>query len=359
MVLSAERRQALLQAKLTALVRQGWDDAPPEDGTLGTFPAGATLIHGDRGWVLGENPDRTVGAALAWATKAGLAELHLIVPGGAGAVARRAAQFSLPVSVWIPAGPAEPSALAPAPPEPLGPPTDTPSGFDLGRLEPVLARLGDIGLDVVVEHGLVLGEILGLELVRVEPGPEGEPVVSVGVGRHDRHARSLLDPAGLVPWEDQARQAMVEVRRRRRADGPAHPARLLSPERWLRSVLVARPDLAGALRLAPFPPPSARRDLRVPCPAPAIGVGADGAPVAVVCSSGVDLEVVPVAADVRAQAAHAGGVESVTVVLPAGDDLPAMRALAALLAEPVEVRTVPADWRRFGPAGSGGGLGTL
>jgi hypothetical protein len=71
-------------------------------------------------------------------------------------------------------------------------------------------------------------------------------------------------------------------------------------------------------------------------------MAADGRPLVVVTSVGVDLDLVPTAADVRlATAADA----RVVLVVPERDDVPATRALAGRLREPAEVVSVPGNWR--------------
>ena len=60
-----ERRQALVMAKLAALVRDQWGDGPRH---ASPFPGGSALIEEDRGWVLVDvDPERALGGALAWA----------------------------------------------------------------------------------------------------------------------------------------------------------------------------------------------------------------------------------------------------------------------------------------------------
>ena len=58
-----------------------------------------------RGWVLvDDGAARRFGAALAWAWRQGVQELHVLVDGAdgdpAGVVARRAAEMTQPPSVW-------------------------------------------------------------------------------------------------------------------------------------------------------------------------------------------------------------------------------------------------------------------
>jgi hypothetical protein len=218
------------------------------------------------------------------------------------------------------------------------------------------------GAEVVIEHGVITAEVRGLEVARVEPVP-ADPVgsgvsgspgwpegngwqVAVGVGRHDREARGELRP-------DETPSAALDrvialVRRMRVAGAPRHPANTLARERWLRAVLVAHPDLVGATALFPVPPPQPRFDLRLPAPAPAAGLDLDGAPLVVVAGVGVDLELVPTAAEARWlwDLARPAGTPAgrLLLVVPEGDDYPVTRELAAGLAAPGQVVTVPRDW---------------
>jgi hypothetical protein len=142
-------------------------------------------------------------------------------------------------------------------------------------------------------------------------------------------------------------QAVAAVREWRSAAAAPHPAAALAAERWLRATVVSRPDLVGAAHLAPVPPPLPRGDLRQPAPAPAAGVDSDDRPVLVICSTGIDLDLVPTAADARL----ADGREGVRLLLavPPGDDHPVNRDMAATLRRPAEFVVVPAQWKAFAP----------
>lgn len=260
----------------------------------------------------------------------------------AGVLARRARLWAAPPTVWKVAGrgllPAEPARL----PVPVEPPA---------AAREWIGVLREHGTEVVVEGGLITGEVLGLEVARVISDREGGGWhVEVGVGRHDREATQELRPD--EPLADALDRVVAVVRGLRVAGAARGPANTLARERWLRSVVVARPELVGAARLEAASPPVARRDLVRPAPAAAAGAGLDGTPVVAVCSVGVDPDLVPAAADVRdllhrsgaLAGAHPEGRTRLVLVVPKGDDYPVTRELAAGLAEPAEIVVVPRDW---------------
>ncbi|HET9690704.1 MAG TPA: hypothetical protein VFP61_06105 [Acidimicrobiales bacterium] len=352
-----ERLGSLRRAKLKALVRDGrLGGTLPEGAVDGALPGGAAMRSADsaRGWVLvDDGAVAGLGAALAWSVRERLprAGLEVLVetaparsasrPGdgprvdAAAVVARRAAEFAPAPTVWAVAG----TELRPivagdavAAGEPELPP---------GDLDRFAAELARHGADPIVEHGVLRGEVLGLEVARAVPETNGGWRLAAGVGRHDRDAREQLRPD--QPPGDALDEVVALVRQWRRPGGLRHPANTLSRERWLRSLLVAAPERVGARSLAPLPVPVPTTDLRDATPAAALGTSAStGGPLVVVCSVGVDLDLVPTAADVRLL--HAPDAE-LLVVLPEGDDLPVTRTLAAALARPAQVLAVPRDWQ--------------
>jgi hypothetical protein len=313
---------------LRALVQHEWGEADREDGS---FPGGATLAAAGAGWVLAaDEPSRALGKAMAWARPRGLDELHVLVSDGAGALARRAGEFRRPPTVWRMVG----GELERAEPEPLAPPASLPP-----ELEPYVDIVRDAGADPVVEHGVLVAEVLGLEVARISVGEFGVDL-EVGVGTHDREAQKLIH--GDRPPTDSLRDAVQAVRQRRVAGATSHPANQLAAERWLRTVVCADPSVVGARHLRPAPPPIRRGDLRLPSPAPAAGEDHDGGPVLVVCSTGIDLDLVPFAADARLLD---GRDPRLVLVLPDGDDHPVTRDLAGALRRPADVVTVGREWR--------------
>jgi len=299
-------------------------------GEPGLFDGGAACVDvsSSRAWVLiDDGSARRFGPALAWAWRHSVAELHVLLEGepAAGVVARRAAEMAVPPTVWLVAG----RELIPAVAAPVACPE--PLDAEVVRYVEVLRAHG---AEPVVEHGVLHGEVLGLEVAHVVNG-----LLEVGVGRHDRFARAEMRPG--QPIGASLDETVASVRDRRRPGAAGHPANLLARSRWLRSVVCARPALVGGASLTPVAPPLPVFDLTHNGAVPSIGTGPSGEPVVVVCSTGVDLDLVPTAADSRRlyrPDAH------LVIVVPEGDDVAVTRALAAALARPAEVRTVPRAW---------------
>jgi len=302
------------------------DDAEPVG-----FAAGAALRRDDTGWVLlDELAGRGLGRALAWADQQGVTALHVLAEDATDVLARRAALFRSAPCVWTvegrsvrPATPAEPHRPAVPPSEALG----------------LVGMLRDADVDIVVEHGRVTGELLGLEIACVVVDDTGARL-EVGVGRHDREAFSMIH--GDLPTAEALARVVEDVRRHRRAGVGHHPLGRLAAERWLRAAVLARPSVVGADELEPVEGTVVRHRVDEVTCAVALGTGSDGSAVVVACSVGIDLDLVPSAADARL--AHAPDARLV-LVLPERDAVAVTRRLAGALVAPAEVRTVPDDWR--------------
>lgn len=333
MPIAEERRAALLGAKLGALAASAHGSS--EGRRPVPFAAGAGLVEdgpgGTVGWVLADDrPARILGPSVLWARRASVVRLHVLVDdaGAAGLLARRAPLFRIDPTVWLVDGRSlEPAAATGHVVEPTSDP----------RLGEAAAMFALAGCDRVVEHGRVVAEVAGLEVARASIGEDGMPLVEVGVGRFDRDAHAMI-AGGEV---DAARLADVVrlVAGHRRPGAPPHPLNALVPERALRARVVARPDLVGAERLVPVPPVVEAADLRTAVPAPAVGEDPGGAPVVVVCSTGIDLDLVPTAADTRLRDGRRGRL---VLAVPARDAHPVTAELAAALVAPAEVVAVPA-----------------
>lgn len=339
--LESEQRSRLLAAKARALVSDHLgisSHGEAEDLLLGPFPNGAAVRVGSTGYVLvdgGQQSARSLGPALVWAHRHHLTDLHLMADAPLAAVlARRAQPFASPPRVWSVEGrtlmPARPAEL-PAPVEPSA------------AARELVGLLRDAGAEVSIEHGVIRGEVLGLEVARVVTD-EGGARLEVGVGRHDREAFAMVH--GSLPTAEALTRVVERVSAQRRAESEAHPLRHLVPEGWLRARVLAEPTLVGAAELVAVEPTLPRESVKDSMAAMAVGRDAAGAEVVVACSVGIDLDLVPSAADTRQ--AHDRRARLV-IVVPERDRHPVTVRLAAALAEPAEVIGLTGEWRAIGP----------
>jgi len=281
-------------------------------------------------WVLVDGDAAgSLGPAMAWTRRHGATRLTLIGTDGIGTAARRAAYFDDPPTVLALAD----STLAPAGADPLvvePPPPDDPA---------LAAQLEAAGLEVNIEHGRLLGEYRGLEVARIERGDDG-PVLHIGVGKLDREMTALVHED--LPRPEALDRVVGIVRHDRQADRPPHPLRDLAPERWLRTVIVTDPGMVGCADLAPSPSPFARETLTERSTTACTGHDASGRAVTVVVSVGIDLDLIPIAADTRA---HLDPSSMLVVVVPERDVHQLTEEIAARVSDGCEIRTVRTDWR--------------
>jgi hypothetical protein len=306
------------------------------------FPNGAAAVVDRAAWILlADDADPSLGAALAWSLGRGATSLDLVAESGTGLLARRAEWFDFPIRVRF----SSDRALLPALAEPLvPPPTARQEHLDFRGL------IESAGAEPVVEHGIVTGEVRGLEVCRVVDQPTTGNLIDaieagyaesprteglqleVGVGAADREAFQLIH--GDVPTVDALADVVRSVTAHRSGDAPQHPLNRLARERFLRWRALSDPSIVGLASLGPAEPPVQRMSLKDPTPCVAAGLAADGRPATVVFSSGVDLDLMPFAAD--AAAVPAGPpCDDLVVALPGRDLLPVTERLAALLARPV------------------------
>ena len=182
---------------------------------------------------------------------------------------------------------------------------------------------------------MLRGEVDGLEVCRVVDDPHtGAVKLEVGVGAHDREAFQLLH--GDRPTEEALADVVRSVREHRSPGATRHPLNLLAQERALRARLIADPSLISASHVRPVAPPIARVNVKdaVPCVAQATIASHQ---VTVVCSTGVDLDVVPFAVDAMA----ACGTAECLIVLPERDALDIQLRLAAAAPGSIAITPLP------------------
>ena len=339
-----DRRSRLFGIKLRTLVGEHLGrsvDAEPVP-----YPGGAALLVDDAAWVLVDGvAARALGAALAWSIRQGATALNLVVEHDSGLLARRARQFDLPVSVWFP----QDRLLLPAVAEPLTAPSP-PSPEHLA----LVGIIEEAGATPVVEHGVVVGEVRGLEVCRVvdqptvghfaelgdidlavstAPPADDGVQLEVGVGANDREAFRMLH--GDIPTVEALAAVVDSVLAHRSRDASQHPLNRLGQERFLRWELEQDPALLDMVEIVVAEPPQPRPNLKDPVPCVAAGVGADGRESSIVCSVGVDLDLVGFVADV-----HEANDRPVVVALRPRDAVPITRDVLGLLSTPVDIRVV-------------------
>lgn len=313
----AERRSRLLSLKLRALVRDhtGGDDS----GDAEVFEPGAALVRSDATWLLVEtDTDRALGRALAWSLSRDGSDrrpVKILVERDSGLLARRAALFDLDVEVWH----VDERSLLPAIADPHLPWVN-PKPEHLAFADVIESA----GADVNVEHGVVVGEVAGLEMCRVvDDGTTGETRLEVGMGAHDREAFAMVH--GHLPTADALRQVIDAVAPHRTETAAPHPFNQFGAERLLRWQVLNEPSRAGFATLTPAEPPVVRKNLKDAVPCVARGTTVDGRDAVAVFAAGVDLDVVPFAVDV----ADREGVEHVVVALRSRDVVASIERLAA------------------------------
>lgn len=317
--LDPARRAALMGAKLASLVG---DAGRQVDGSPSGLGSGAVL-RDDAGevWALLDEPyGRGLGGALGWATRAEFSGVRIVAERDTATIARRVEQLAVAVTVVHLEGRNMVEAIA----EPLPVPVPVPAAHE------AFAELIEAGGAVPVrEHGVLSGEVNGLEVCRVVDDPDsGTPRLAVGIGAHDREMFQMLH-AQRSPVESLA-DVVATIGSHRRDGAAPHPLNLLGASRLLRSRAVADPSLIGfessAVLVAVGPPlPRANLKDEVPC----VAVEAESNTV-VVFVSGVDLEVVPYACDAIVQ--YRG--DTCLIVAPGRDIIPVQQRLAALVTVP-------------------------
>ncbi len=330
MPIDDERRSRLNQAKLTSIVRDRFGDEP---AVTGTFPSGATLLRGDRAFILVEDlTARSAGGPLLWASRQGATSVDLIVddpkavPAVVADVARRLGEFDLAAACWRVEGTDLVAVDAGPIPEVLDPPAE-------GEAEALVEILHAADLEVVVEQGIVRGEVLGLEVARITPDDESGFRLDVGVGKFDQVAAAMMYAEKSTA--DALDTVVGVVRSLRYPGAPPHPVRDLCRERWVRSAVMEAPDLVGMSELTAIETTVPRENLRDVHPALAWCAGT-----VVASTHGVDVDLLPLAADVRARVdPDAELVVASTMSMP-----PAVIGLAEHLPGDVRFVRIDAPW---------------
>ena len=312
----AERRSRLLSLKLRALVREHLGLESDPQGTPGVFSLGAAFLTDDAVWILIDgDASRALGPTLAWASRH-QRDVHVLLEKDSGVLARRASFFNLPITVWH----VDEKSLLPAIPEPHLPVVDANPSHR--ALMPLIASSG---ADALVEHGVVIGEVRGLEMCRVvDDSVTGEARLEVGMGVNDREAFAMVH--GELPTEQALRNVIEAVQVHREIGAMVHPFNQFGAERLHRWRALQDPTSIGFGELSPADPPLKRTNLKDPVPCVAIGTLDGGERAVAVFVNGIDLDVVPFALD----AADMHAVRNIVIAVRQRDVTESIRRMIEL-----------------------------
>jgi hypothetical protein len=310
----AQRRSRLLSVKLVALLGQhlGVDVSSYTQETCGL---GAALVSDDAVWILVDgDASRALGPAIAWASKYAR-PLHLVVENHSGLLVRRVSGFALPISVWHIEGNGLFSAIA----EPHQEAVSATHAHNA-----LISQIDDAGAESLVEWGIVVGEVRGLEICRVvDDEHTKEARIEVGIGAHDRETYALLHQAR--PIHESIADVVATVSAHRAQGAAFHPYNHIAPERFARWRALQEPGALGFVSLTRVDPPVPRINVKDSVPCVALGAQPDGTTTAVVFVHGIDLDVVAFSVD----AALKYSCESVMIVTRPQDVVASLRTMAS------------------------------
>lgn len=309
-----DRRSRLVSIKLRSLVREHLSLTSDPEGTSESFALGASFLTADAVWVLiDRDASRSLGPVLAWTSQFDC-PVNLLVENNAGLLTRRASLFDVDISVWhvddhtITRAIAEPHVISPSA-------TDAHLSF--------VDIIESSGADALVEHGVVVGEVRGLEMCRVvDDVTTGEVRLEVGMGRHDREAFTMIH--GELPTAQAMRQVIDAVLPHRTEGADSHPFNQFGVERLSRWKAIKDPASIGFSTLAAADPPVLRTNVKDSVPCVAIGLTGAKRLSTAVFVHGVDLDCVSFAVD----AASRLGTQDVTIVVRRRDVIASIERLA-------------------------------
>ena len=283
-------------------------------GTPEVFSLGAAFLTDEAVWTLIDgDASRALGPTLAWATRHNR-HIHVLVEKDSGVVARRAAFFKQSISVWH----VDEKSLLPAVAEPHLPAVEADPAH-----RALMPLISSSGADALVEHGVVVGEVRGLEMCRVvNDSITGEARLEVGMGVNDREAFAMVH--GELPTEQALRNVIEAVQVHREPGAMVHPFNQFGAERLHRWRALQAPQSIGFVELAPADPPVKRTNLKDPVPCVAKGTAKNGDQSVAVFVNGIDLDVIPFAVD----AAEMHGVNSVVIAVRQRDVTESIRRMA-------------------------------
>jgi hypothetical protein len=325
---SSSHASRLAQLRLRAIV------GVRSDVEVSEFGQAVGLVVDDVAWVyVTGRHERSLGPALMWALRNDANALKLFSSECAGDLARISTHFDFVIEVF------EVDAAGVA--RVAGP--KIVEKIEVSVADEMFAEfIKSAGADVVREHGVISGEVCGLEVCRVvratdsgefggagESGEASDSELEIGVGARDRETFKLLH--GRTATIESLRKVIAEVAARRAVGAQVHPLNRLARERMLRHYVCQSPQLVGAKSLQVAQPPIVRTNLKDVVPCCAVGVSLTGEKMIVIFNVGVDPDVVSFGADARGQI---NGSAELIFAMPTRDIMPAVERVAQMLRRP-------------------------
>ena len=319
---SSSHASRLAQLRLRAIV------GVRSDVEVSEFGQAVGLVVDDVAWVyVTGRHERSLGPALMWALRNNAKALKLFSSESAGDLARIATHFEFVIEVFEVDAAGVACVAAPKIVEKI----------EVSVADEMFAEfIKSAGADVVREHGVISGEVCGLEVCRVvratdsgDLGGAGESELEIGVGAHDRETFKLLH--GRTATIESLRKVIAEVAARRAVGAQVHPLNRLARERMLRHYVCQSPQLVGAKSLQVAQPPIVRTNLKDVVPCCAVGMSLTGEKMVVIFNVGVDPDVVSFGADARGQI---NGSAELIFAMPTRDIVPAVERVAQMLRRP-------------------------
>ena len=319
---SSSHASRLAQLRLRAIV------GVRSDVEVSEFGQAVGLVVDDVAWVyVTGRHERSLGPALMWALRNDAKALKLFSSESAGDLARIATHFDFVIEVFEVDAAGVACVAMPKIVEKI----------EVSVADEMFAEfIKSAGADVVREHGVISGEVCGLEVCRVvraadsgESDGAGESELEIGVGAHDRETFKLLH--GRTATIESLRKVIAEVAARRAVGAQVHPLNRLARERMLRHYVCQSPQLVGAKSLQVAQPPIVRTNLKDVVPCCAVGMSLTGEKMVVIFSVGVDPDVVSFGADARGQI---NGSAELIFAMPTRDIVPAVERVAQMLRRP-------------------------
>ena len=319
---SSSHASRLAQLRLRAIV------GVRSDVEVSEFGQAVGLVVDDVAWVyVTGRHERSLGPALMWALRNNAKALKLFSSESAGDLARIATHFDFVIEVFEVDAAGVACVAMPKIVEKI----------EVSVADEMFAEfIKSAGADVVREHGVISGEVCGLEVCRVvratdsgESDGAGESELEIGVGAHDRETFKLLH--GRTATIESLRKVIAEVAARRAVGAQVHPLNRLARERLLRHYVCLSPQLVGAKSLQVAQPPIVRTNLKDVVPCCAVGMSLTGAKMVVIFNVGVDPDVVSFGADARGQI---NGSAELIFAMPTRDIVPAVERVAQMLRRP-------------------------